>query len=130
MDREQPNLTADFPSLLFCSAPRSSKPWSAGKLSCRGNTSPGPLEAVFFGPQIGGTTKCSGGPTGRLLQSRQIHRDICCLLLGAIEQLKATLNEFSTVLPPSINAQIGSPPLREGDSAERLQQLMEQAKVS
>lgn len=116
--------------LFFCSAPRSSKPWSAGKLSCRGNTSPGPLEAVFFGPQIGGTTKCSGGPTGRLLQSRQIHRDICCLLLGAIEQLKATLNEFSTVLPPSINSQIGSPPLRENDTGERLQQLLEQAKVS
>lgn len=67
---------------LFFSAPRSSKPWSAGKLSCRGNTSPGPLEAVFFGPQIGGTTKCSGGPAGRLLQSRAIHREICSLLLG------------------------------------------------
>ncbi|XP_030238256.1 uncharacterized protein LOC108651956 isoform X2 [Drosophila navojoa] len=114
--------------LIQQNAPRSSKPWSAGKLSCRGNTSPGPLEAVFFGPQIGGTTKCSGGPTGRLLQSRQIHRDICSLLLGAIEQLKATLNEFSTVLPPSINAQIGSPPLRENDTGERLQQLLEQAK--
>ncbi|EDW76983.2 uncharacterized protein Dwil_GK21169 [Drosophila willistoni] len=113
----------------YINAPRSSKPWSAGKLSCRGNTSPGPLEAVFFGPQIGGTTKCSGGPAGRLLQSRQIHHEICCLLLGAIEQLKATLNEFSTVLPPSINSQIGSPPLRENDTGERLQQLMDQAKL-
>ncbi|XP_016984141.2 uncharacterized protein LOC108048155 isoform X1 [Drosophila rhopaloa] len=112
----------------YINAPRSSKPWSAGKLSCRGNTSPGPLEAVFFGPQIGGTTKCSGGPAGRLLQSRAIHREICCLLLGAIEQLKATLNEFSTVLPPSINSQIGSPPLRENDTAERLQLLLDQAK--
>ncbi|XP_017127663.1 protein FAM135B isoform X1 [Drosophila elegans] len=116
-----------FSYMKFC-APRSSKPWSAGKLSCRGNTSPGPLEAVFFGPQIGGTTKCSGGPAGRLLQSRAIHREICCLLLGAIEQLKATLNEFSTVLPPSINSQIGSPPLRENDTGERLQLLLEQAK--
>ncbi|KAH8259274.1 hypothetical protein KR026_001549 [Drosophila bipectinata] len=116
-----------FSYMKFC-APRSSKPWSAGKLSCRGNTSPGPLEAVFFGPQIGGTTKCSGGPAGRLLQSRAIHREICCLLLGAIEQLKATLNEFSTVLPPSINSQIGSPPLRENDTAERLQLLLDQAK--
>ncbi|XP_030375091.1 uncharacterized protein LOC115624516 [Scaptodrosophila lebanonensis] len=113
----------------YINAPKSSKPWSAGKLSCRGNTSPGPLEAVFFGPQIGGTTKCSGGPAGRLLQSRQIHREICCLLLGAIENLKATLNEFSTVLPPSINSQIGSPPLRENDTNERLQLLMEQAKL-
>ncbi|XP_033240737.1 uncharacterized protein [Drosophila pseudoobscura] len=113
----------------YINAPRSSKPWSAGKLSCRGNTSPGPLEAVFFGPQIGGTTKCSGGPAGRLLQSRAIHKEICCLLLGAIEQLKATLNEFSTVLPPSINSQIGSPPLRENDTGERLQLLLDQAKL-
>ncbi|XP_016934642.2 protein FAM135A isoform X1 [Drosophila suzukii] len=121
------NRKSMFSYMKFC-APRSSKPWSAGKLSCRGNTSPGPLEAVFFGPQIGGTTKCSGGPAGRLLQSRAIHREICCLLLGAIEQLKATLNEFSTVLPPSINSQIGSPPLRENDTGERLQLLLDQAK--
>lgn len=91
--------------------------------------SPGPLEAVFFGPQVVGTTKCSGGPAGRLLQSRQLHREICSLLLGAIEQLKISLNEFSNVLPPNINTQIGSPPFRENDTNERMMKLMEQAKV-
>ena len=112
------------------SAPRNSKPWlSTGKLSCRGSMSPGPLEAVFFGPQVVGTTKCSGGPAGRLLQSRQLHREICSLLLGAIEQLKISLNEFSNVLPPNINSQIGSPPFRENDTNDRMQKLMEQATV-
>lgn len=91
--------------------------------------SPGPLEAVFFGPQIVGTTKCSGGPAGRLLQSRQIHHEVCSLLLGAIENLKVTLNEFSAVLTKSMNNQIGSPPLRENDTTERLQHLIEEAKV-
>lgn len=92
--------------------------------------SPGPLEAVFFGPQAVSTTKCSGGPAGRLLQSRQLHREICTLLLGAIEQLKMSLNEFSTVLPPNINSQIGSPPFRENDTNDRLHKILEQAKVS
>ncbi|XP_012157238.1 uncharacterized protein LOC101460248 isoform X1 [Ceratitis capitata] len=112
----------------YINAPKSSKAWS-GKLNCRGSMSPGPLEAVFFGPQIVGTTKCSGGPAGRLLQSRQIHHEVCSLLLGAIENLKVTLNEFSAVLPKSINNQIGSPPLRENDTTERLQHLTEEAKL-
>ncbi|XP_065360816.1 protein FAM135B isoform X1 [Calliphora vicina] len=113
----------------YINAPKNSKPWlSTGKLSCRGSMSPGPLEAVFFGPQVVGTTKCSGGPAGRLLQSRQLHREICSLLLGAIEQLKISLNEFSNVLPPNINTQIGAPPFRENDTNERMLKLMEQAK--
>ncbi|XP_036338088.1 protein FAM135B isoform X2 [Rhagoletis pomonella] len=112
----------------YINAPKSSKAWS-GKLNCRGSMSPGPLEAVFFGPQIVGTTKCSGGPAGRLLQSRQIHHEICSLLLGAIENLKATLNEFSAVLTKSMNNQIGSPPLRENDASERLQHFTEAAKL-
>ncbi|XP_067646267.1 protein FAM135A [Eurosta solidaginis] len=112
----------------YINAPKSSKAWS-GKLNCRGSMSPGPLEAVFFGPQIVGTTKCSGGPAGRLLQSRHIHHEVCSLLLGAIENLKATLNEFSTVLTKSMNNQIGSPPLRENDACERLLHLTEEAKL-
>ncbi|XP_017473437.1 PREDICTED: protein FAM135B-like [Rhagoletis zephyria] len=116
-----------FRYIKLC-APKSSKAWS-GKLNCRGSMSPGPLEAVFFGPQIVGTTKCSGGPAGRLLQSRQIHHEICSLLLGAIENLKATLNEFSAVLTKSMNNQIGSPPLRENDASERLQHFTEEAKL-
>lgn len=115
---------------VYFSAPKNSKAWlSSGKLSCRGSMSPGPLEAVFFGPQVVSTTKCSGGPAGRLLQSRQLHREICGLLLGAIEQLKMSLNEFSLALPPNINTQIGSPPFRENDTNDRMHKLLEQAKV-
>uniref|UniRef100_A0A1A9ZWH6 DUF676 domain-containing protein n=1 Tax=Glossina pallidipes TaxID=7398 RepID=A0A1A9ZWH6_GLOPL len=113
----------------YINAPKNSKAWiSSGKLSCRGSMSPGPLEAVFFGPQVVSTTKCSGGPAGRLLQSRQLYQEICGLLLGAIENLRITLNEFSTVLPPNINNQIGSPPFRESDTNERMQKLLDQTK--
>lgn len=101
-----------------------------GKLSCRGNMSPGPLEAVFFGPQIGALNKCSGGPEARLMQSRHIHQEICALLLGSIESLKTTLNEFYTVLPPHYNNLIGSPPFKNTDTVDRLTKLVEMAKVS
>ncbi|XP_046807462.1 uncharacterized protein LOC111683124 isoform X1 [Lucilia cuprina] len=125
----QPYIKKTLFHYLRRCAPKNSKPWlSTGKLSCRGSMSPGPLEAVFFGPQVVGTTKCSGGPAGRLLQSRQLHREICSLLLGAIEQLKISLNEFSNVLPPNVNTQIGSPPFRENDTNDRMLKLMEQAK--
>lgn len=115
---------------LSFSAPKNNKAWMSGsKLSCRGNMSPGPLEAVFFGPQIGALNKCSGGPEARLLQSRLIHQEICTLLLGAIESLKTSLNEFSTVLPTHVNSSIGSPPFKSNDTYERSTKLVEQAKV-
>ncbi|XP_055912240.1 uncharacterized protein LOC129946181 isoform X1 [Eupeodes corollae] len=126
----QPYIKKTIYHYVQLCAPKSSKPWmSGGKLSCRGSMSPGPLEAVFFGPQVVGTTKCSGGAAGRLLQSRQIHREICSLLLGSIETLKLTLNEFSTVLTPHFNNLIGSPPFEENDAVDRLQQITDQAKL-
>lgn len=91
--------------------------------------SPGPLEAVFFGPQIGALNKCSGGPEARLMQSRHIHQEICSLLLGGIESLKTSLNEFYTVLPPHYHSLIGSPPFKNNDTVDRLNKLVELAKV-
>ncbi|KAL5290309.1 FAM135B family protein [Megaselia abdita] len=114
----------------YINAPKNSKAWmGGGKLSCRGNMSPGPLEAVFFGPQIGTLNKCSGGPETRLMQSRHIHQEICALLLGGIEALKTTLNEFHTVLPPHYSNLIGSPPFKNSDTADRLNKLVEMAKL-
>lgn len=118
------------PVELCCSVPKNSKAWiSSSKLSCRSSISPGPLEAVFFGPEVLGTTKCTGGAAGRLLQSQQLYQNICGLLVGAIVNLKLTLNEFSTVLPPNVNSQIGSPPFPACDSTERLQKLLQHSKV-
>ena len=86
---------------IFNSAPKSSKVWSSsGKLNCRGNGSTGAMEAIFFGPQVSSSTKCAGGSHGRLAHARQIHREICALLLGALESLRMNLCEFCTVLPP------------------------------
>lgn len=87
------------------------------------------MEAIFFGPQVGGSIKCSGNSSGRLLHARYVHQEICALLLGAIESLKLTLNEFKTVLPHRWNSKTNLVSSNENDTNDRLQKLTEQAKV-
>lgn len=91
--------------------------------------SPGPLEAVFFGPQVGNSAKCGGGVSGRLSHSRQVHREICSLLLGALDALKVTLTEFLTVLPHQWTTLLGSNTKTENDINQRMKKLSEFAKV-
>uniref|UniRef100_A0A182K403 DUF676 domain-containing protein n=1 Tax=Anopheles christyi TaxID=43041 RepID=A0A182K403_9DIPT len=112
------------------SAPKSTKPWmSSSKLNCRGGNSPGPLEAIFFGPQVGSGAKCGGGSAGRLLHARNVHKEICALLLGALESLRLSLQEFCTVLPHQWTALTGSTPLSNLDTEQRLRKLSDSAKL-
>lgn len=39
--------------------------------------SPGPLEAIFFGPQINSSTKYNNGSIGRLTHGRQVLLIFC-----------------------------------------------------
>lgn len=88
-----------------------------------------PLETVFFGPHIGATVKCTGGPVGRLTQSRQVHKEICELLLMALESLKSNLSEFSTVLPNHWAILANTSPTENADTSQRLRKLADMAKV-
>uniref|UniRef100_A0A182FH29 DUF676 domain-containing protein n=1 Tax=Anopheles albimanus TaxID=7167 RepID=A0A182FH29_ANOAL len=116
--------------LSHSSAPKSTKPWMGGsKLNCRGGNSPGPLEAIFFGPQVGSGAKCGGGSAGRLVHARNVHKDICALLLGALESLRLSLQEFCTVLPHQWSALTGSTPLSNLDTEQRLRKLSDSAKL-
>jgi hypothetical protein len=114
------------------SAPRNAKPWMSGsKLNCRGSNSPAPMEAIFFGPQVGGSAvKCAGGMAGRLLHARNAYHEICSLLLGAMDALKRTLSEFSTVLPHQWASLLNATPNSKLDIEQRLKKLAESAKVS
>lgn len=87
------------------------------------------MEAIFFGPQVGHAAKCGGGSAARLTHARQVHREICALLLGALESLRLTLSEFSTVLPHQWASLVGSTPLANLDSEQRLKKLSDLAKV-
>nr|XP_029730602.1 uncharacterized protein LOC115267613 [Aedes albopictus] len=114
----------------YINAPKATKPWIGGsKLNCRGGNSPGPLEAIFFGPQVGGGAKCGGGSAGRLLHARNVHKEICALLLGALESLRLSLQEFCTVLPHQWAALTGSTPLSNLDTEQRLKKLADSAKL-
>uniref|UniRef100_A0AAG5DDD2 DUF676 domain-containing protein n=1 Tax=Anopheles atroparvus TaxID=41427 RepID=A0AAG5DDD2_ANOAO len=114
----------------YINAPKSTKPWmGSSKLNCRGGNSPGPLEAIFFGPQVGGGAKCGGGSAGRLLHARNVHKEICALLLGALESLRLSLQEFCTVLPHQWSALTGSTPLSNLDTEQRLKKLSDSAKL-
>ncbi|XP_050073302.1 uncharacterized protein LOC126561298 [Anopheles maculipalpis] len=114
----------------YINAPKSTKPWmSSSKLNCRGGNSPGPLEAIFFGPQVGSGAKCGGGSAGRLMHARNVHKEICALLLGALESLRLSLQEFCTVLPHQWTALTGSTPLSNLDTEQRLRKLSDLAKL-
>lgn len=88
------------------------------------------MEAIFFGPHVSSGTKCSGGSSSRLSHARQIHREICALLLGALESLKMNLYEFCTVLPAQWATLTGSTQLvTVAETEQRLNKIIESAKV-
>lgn len=118
-------------NLFIFSAPKSNKAWiGSGKLNCRGATSPGPMEAVFFGPQVANSAKCGGGSSSRIAHARIIHKEICALLLGALESLRMNLCEFCTVLPAQWATLTGSTqPVSTIETEQRLNKLVDSAKV-
>jgi hypothetical protein len=90
------------------------------------------MEAILFGPQVTNSAKCSGGgSSSRLIHARQIHKEICALLLGALESLRMNLCEFCTVLPAQWATLTGSTqPVSSQETEQRLNKLVEAAKVS
>lgn len=89
------------------------------------------MEAIFFGPHVSGSAKCGGGSSSRLSHARQIHREICALLLGALESLKMNLYEFCTVLPAQWATLTGSTQLvSAADTEHRMNKIIDSAKVS
>ncbi|KAL7049981.1 hypothetical protein ACKWTF_003928 [Chironomus riparius] len=115
----------------YINAPKSNKPWiGSGKLNCRGATSPGPMEAIFFGPQVSNSAKCGGGSSSRLAHARIIHKEICALLLGALESLRTNLCEFCTVLPAQWATLTGSTQqVSTIETEQRLHKLVDAAKA-
>lgn len=88
------------------------------------------MEAIFFGPHVSGSAKCGGGSSSRLAHARQIHREICALLLGALESLKMNLFEFCTVLPAQWATLTGSTqPVSSAETEQRLNKIIDSAKV-
>lgn len=72
----------------YINTPRSSKQW--GKLmkgaGSNFNTS-GSFENVLFGS----TGKCAGGNSSKIAHARQVHAEVCGILLGSLEGLQSAL---------------------------------------
>ncbi|GAB0096958.1 protein FAM135B [Sergentomyia squamirostris] len=94
----------------YINAPRTSKPWITGM----------------------GKAKCGVGGAARLAQARELYKEICALLLGALESLKLTLAEFSTVLPHQWATLMGLSSkslISQPDAESRLKKLLDMAKL-
>ncbi|XP_063697976.1 protein FAM135A [Culicoides brevitarsis] len=110
---------------------KNTKLWnSSSKLNCRTPpTGPldfasGQLDALFFGTQVGNSIRCAGGNSQRLGHARNVHKEICELLLGALDSLNITLEEFNIVTP--INYKSNRKIL---NVEQRLKQIMESAET-
>jgi hypothetical protein len=89
------------------------------------------MEAIFFGPQVSSSAKCGGGSSSRLSHARTIHKDICALLLNALESLRMNLCEFCTVLPAQWATLTGSTQAMTAiETEQRLLKLVDTAKVN
>lgn len=87
------------------------------------------MEAIFFGPPAGNPAKCSGS-SSRITHARTIHKEICALLLGALESLRMNLCEFCTVLPAQWATLTGSTQaVSTAETEQRLNKLVDSAKV-
>lgn len=88
------------------------------------------MEAIFFGPPPGNAAKCGGGSSSRLTHARVIHKEVCALLLSALESLRMNLCEFCTVLPAQWATLTGSTQsVSTAETEQRLSKLVDSAKV-
>ncbi|KAI8426082.1 hypothetical protein MSG28_005041 [Choristoneura fumiferana] len=72
----------------YINTPRSSKQW--GKLMKNAGTnfsSSGSLENILFGS----SAKCTGGNSSKIAHARQVHAEVCGILLGSLEGLQNAL---------------------------------------
>ncbi|KAG6444680.1 hypothetical protein O3G_MSEX003543 [Manduca sexta] len=72
----------------YINTPRSSKQWGKLMKSAGSNFSAsGSFENVLFGS----TGKCAGGNSGKIAHARQVHAEVCGILLGSLEGLQSAL---------------------------------------
>ncbi|XP_023944853.2 uncharacterized protein LOC112050742 isoform X2 [Bicyclus anynana] len=72
----------------YINTPRSSKQWGKLMKSAGSNfNATGSLENILFGS----TGKCAGGNSSKIAHARQVHAEVCGILLGSLEGLQSAL---------------------------------------
>ncbi|XP_050351471.1 uncharacterized protein LOC126774155 isoform X2 [Nymphalis io] len=73
----------------YINTPRSSKQWGKLMKSAGSNfNASGSLENILFGS----SGKCAGGNSSKIAHARQVHAEVCGILLGSLEGLQSALN--------------------------------------
>ncbi|KAF9806741.1 hypothetical protein SFRURICE_011445 [Spodoptera frugiperda] len=71
----------------YINTPRSSKQWGKLMKSAGSFNTSGSFENVLFGS----TGKCAGGNSSKIAHARQVHAEVCGILLGSLEGLQSAL---------------------------------------
>ncbi|XP_063828300.1 uncharacterized protein LOC135077666 [Ostrinia nubilalis] len=122
----QPYIKKSIMHYVQSCAPRSSKQWGKLMKSAGSNfNTSGSFDNVLFGA----TAKCAGGNSSKIAHARQVHAEICGILLGSLEGLQSALSvcgSAGVMLTPeeSTNNSV------VGEVAQRLQELSDIGKKS
>ncbi|XP_061378251.1 uncharacterized protein LOC116772591 isoform X2 [Danaus plexippus] len=110
----------------YINTPRSSKQW--GKLMKSAGSSfnaTGSLENILFGS----SGKCAGGNSSKIAHARQVHAEVCGILLGSLEGLQSALTvcgSTGVLLTPEESASNSV----VGEVAQRIKDLSDLGKKS
>ncbi|XP_047027232.1 protein FAM135A isoform X2 [Helicoverpa zea] len=84
----QPYIKKSIMHYVQSCTPRSSKQWGKLMKSAGSNfNTSGSFENVLFGS----TGKCAGGNSSKIAHARQVHAEVCGILLGSLEGLQSAL---------------------------------------
>ncbi|CAH1638577.1 unnamed protein product [Spodoptera littoralis] len=83
----QPYIKKSIMHYVQSCTPRSSKQWGKLMKSAGSFNTSGSFENVLFGS----TGKCAGGNSSKIAHARQVHAEVCGILLGSLEGLQSAL---------------------------------------
>ncbi|CAH0729940.1 unnamed protein product, partial [Brenthis ino] len=84
----QPYIKKSIMHYVQSCTPRSSKQWGKLMKSAGSNfNASGSLENILFGS----SGKCAGGNSSKIAHARQVHAEVCGILLGSLEGLQSAL---------------------------------------
>ncbi|XP_026499092.2 uncharacterized protein LOC113402937 isoform X1 [Vanessa tameamea] len=85
----QPYIKKSIMHYVQSCTPRSSKQWGKLMKSAGSNfNASGSLENILFGS----SGKCAGGNSSKIAHARQVHAEVCGILLGSLEGLQSALS--------------------------------------
>ncbi|XP_061714910.1 protein FAM135A isoform X3 [Cydia pomonella] len=85
----QPYIKKSIMHYVQSCTPRSSKQWGKLMKNAGSNfTTSGSLENMLFGS----SAKCAGGNSSKIAHARQVHAEVCGILLGSLEGLQNALS--------------------------------------